>query len=212
MASWATRPAASPTELRLKPRGTRRRARYCRRPVTAAPGSDDDGPHTDGSVELNDAVAPVLRWLHLVSGLVASAGNSSMQASDEVGASGGSRMTCSGDAGGARGCGCWHGEGQGLDDGSSGDHAMTPGSGWCGARWALGRRDAGSSGSLMAVSLLGGGVMGERHRRGGAHRRTGLDDLVDVRWHELSSMGLRRGCTTSGEGGDGVACRLVGRF
>jgi hypothetical protein len=54
----------------------------------------------------------------------------------------------------------------------------------------------------MAVGLLGGGVMGERHRRGGAHRWMGLDGRVDVWWRGLSSMGLQQGCMMSIEGGD----------
>jgi hypothetical protein len=68
----------------------------------------------------------------------------------------------------------------------------------------------------MAAGLLRGGVMGERHRRGGAHRWTGLDDQVDVRRRRLLLTGLRRGCTASGEGGDGTTAgdcgRPVGRF
>jgi hypothetical protein len=99
MASWVARPATSPAGLRPKPRGTRRRASYCRRPATAAPRSDSDGPHASASVEFDDAVAMMLQRLHLVSGSTASAGNSSMQASGEVGVSGGSRMMSSGGAG-----------------------------------------------------------------------------------------------------------------
>jgi hypothetical protein len=38
---------------------------------------------------------------------------------------------------------------------------------------------------------LRGGVMGKRHRRGGAHQRMGLDGQVDVWRHGLSSTGLR---------------------
>jgi hypothetical protein len=68
----------------------------------------------------------------------------------------------------------------------------------------------------MAAGLLGGGVMGERHRRGGAHRWMGLDGRVDVWWRGLSSMGLQQGCMVSIEGGDDAASsgcgRSVGRF
>jgi hypothetical protein len=96
MASWAARPAASPAGLRPKPRGTQWHARYCRRLATTAPGSDGDGSHIDGSVELIDTVAPALRRLHWVLGLAADMGNSNKQASGEVGVGGGSWMTSSG--------------------------------------------------------------------------------------------------------------------
>jgi hypothetical protein len=99
MPSWAARPATSLAGIRLKPRLTQWCDHYCRRPVTIAPGSDDDELLADESVELDDAVALALRRLQLVPRLAASAGNSSMKASGEVGAGGGSRMMSSGGAG-----------------------------------------------------------------------------------------------------------------
>jgi hypothetical protein len=50
----------------------------------------------------------------------------------------------------------------------------------------------------MVAGLLRGGVVGERHRRGGAHWRMGLDSRVDVWRCGLSSMGLWQGHVAPG--------------